>query len=555
MIPQKNCLPEPKEKDQKEWVQLKNIRIHGCTENAYRLAWQTYGGINTCWVPKWAIRDPYQKSKQCLLRMANEKSLPMLYKDSIYGQSRGVPELIDELSSWVQLSVSTDGNMPQQTAALQHLHCRKVFALFMECRAGKTKTAIDLVTCHFKAGRIDRCLWIMPLSVQRTAEWQWSVFRQADFPVMLFGAETISGCGQKRLEPMLRFVREGKCALIVDESHMFKNGLSRRFKRLMDIAHLFHLRGLLSGSPITQNLHDIYAQARLLDWRILGYHKYWHFQREHLVMSEKYPGLVRDTKNEEHITTSLDPYVFSYFPPPSTRDEEKIVCVDMSDEQVEAYRHIKRVILKRMENQEENQCDIYLLFTALQSVMSGHLSARIQAQVDGEDEKTLSHQEFDTPKLCALVRTRAGIDGKVVIWCARKHEVSKICEAIPDVVTVSGDDKPDERHEKIAAFRKSQCGTLVAMLPVAKRGIDIYECDVSMFYGQSFDYESRIQAAARIKAPAIKNTPCTYYDFIYRDSLDERILKSHEKKESIIGYFTRLMKQNRERAFRELSAV
>ncbi len=60
----------------------------------------------------------------------------------------------------------------------------------------------------------------------------------------------------------------------------------------------------------------------------------------------------------------------------------------------------------------------------------------------------------------------------------------------------------------------------LATTPVAKRGIDIFECDHAFFFGQSFDYESREQAAARIRLPN-KQRPCHYYDMLYRDSLAE----------------------------------
>jgi len=431
----------------------------------------------------------------------------------------------------------------------------------MECRAGKTKTAIDLITNHYKAGHIDRCLWIMPVSVQRTAEWQWEIFRQAEFPVMFFGAETLSGCKSARLQTVWDFVNAGKCALIVDESHLFKNGLAKRFKRLREWVDKFPVRGILSGSPITQNISDMYAQAQLLDWRILGYKTYHQFQRNHLIMSDKYPGMVYDTKNTERITKRIAPYTFNYFPQNNGADTERTLYCYLSGEQEREYVNIKKTILDRMANQCDHlRHDIYLMFTALQSVMSGYMSVQLQKQIYYRDEKPedtpeLKPRFFESPKLECLLQTRANIDTSVIIWCSRKHEIESIAEAIPDCITVSGDDTPSERHIKIKMFRESTAGTLAAMLPVAKRGIDMYECDVAMFYGQSFDYESRVQAAARIKAPAVKTTPCAYYDLIYADTLDERILRSHGKKESIVGHFLKLLKADKQRALKELERV
>lgn len=111
---------------------------------------------------------------------------------------------------------------------------------------------------------------------------------------------------------------------------------------------------------------------------------------------------------------------------------------------------------------------------------------------------------------------------------------------------------PTERHEVIQRFRASACGTLTVMVQVARRGIDLFEADTAVFYGQSFDFESREQSIRRIQAPGIKDRSCRTIDLVYRDSLDERILASHGRKENIVADLLRLLRENKARTVEEM---
>lgn len=422
-----------------------------------------------------------------------------------------------------------------QEYAYRKLRDSKVFALFMECRSGKTKVAIELVTTHLKSSVIDNVIWLCPVSVLETARWQWerfSTLRDWKERVCFFGLETASGCRLERFAELADLARSRKCALIVDESHMIKNSNAKRSKRIDRFAGKCPVRGLLSGTPVTRNIEDVYNQAAFLDWRILGYRNLYQFQQNHLVMDDHIPGLVRDTRNTGFIAERLDPFVYEYFPESTGSDCHETIFCDVSDEQREWYDRIKHRMIERLERCTNETHDIYLLFTALQSVLAGHVSERVVERIFGEGGPVF----LEPPKLQCFLAARSDIDDKAVVWCTRRHEVEILRTALPESFVVDGLVTPSERHGIIQRFRRSTRGTLIAMMPVAKRGIDISECDHAFFFGQSFDYESREQAEARIVLPG-KGRPCHFYDMIYRNSLDERILLSHARKSNIIKEF------------------
>jgi superfamily II DNA or RNA helicase len=443
------------------------------------------------------------------------------------------------------------GSYPHQVAAFKQFRNLRVFALFMECRSGKTKVAIDIMTNHILSGEIEKVIWFCPVSVIETAKWQWGRFSEHSEKVVFFGTETASSCKKQRFDELIKLAKSCRCGLVVDESHMIKNERAKRSGRIEQLANFCHVKGVLSGTPITRNIEDIFNQIFILDWKILGYRNKYQFQKNHLIMDDRIPGLVRGTYNLEYISERLKPFVYEHFPENSeNNDEWKYIYSQVSEEQRKLYNDIKKTIISKMENYTNDTFDIYLLFTALQSVLAGYVSATIMNRIFGVNESVT----LNSAKLTDFINFRAAIDDKAIVWCARRHEIDLIKRTLPEMYVVDGSTPPPERHKIIRQFRESTCGTLAAMMPVAKRGIDIFECDHAFFFGQSFDYESREQAAARIKLPNKERT-CYFYNLLYRNSLDERIQESHYRKSNIVREFIRKLKENRDNAIQEIKTL
>jgi hypothetical protein len=442
-----------------------------------------------------------------------------------------------------------------QREAFEKLKDSRVFALLMKCRTGKTKVGIDLACQHLIAGHVRRVLWLCPVSVIPTARWQWGRFAQTETGdnLRFFGLETLSSCKLERYHELLDWVKQAPTLCVIDESHMIKTVNAKRSRRAERLAQHSAARGIMSGSPITKDIRDMFWQFFTLDWRILGYRNIHQFDKNHIEWSTKFPGLVAQTRNDGFIGDRTRPFIYECFPPDSAEDTHQTIYVAMSERQRKLYEWVKDRMIENIRQSDDARIDIYLLFVALQSVLSGYISRSILRHICGKEER--DPITLTSPKAAALLDNRASIDGRCIVWCSRRHEVESVASALPDTYVVTGNDAPAKRHEIIQAFRESDCGTLVAMVQVAKRGIDIFEADTAYFYGQSFDFESREQAWHRIQAPGIKETPCHYVDMVYQDSLDERILSSHGRKENIIRSFLFMMKNDRNRAIKEMEEL
>lgn len=62
-------------------------------------------------------------------------------------------------------------------------------------------------------------------------------------------------------------------------------------------------------------------------------------------MSDKFPGLIRDTKNTEYLSQRLQPFVYEWFDDYGSRQIRQTVYVDLSDAQQEWIWRIKEAVL------------------------------------------------------------------------------------------------------------------------------------------------------------------------------------------------------------------
>lgn len=467
------------------------------------------------------------------------------------GIAYDLSKLADEAVITPELKITPLPNQPQQQEAFTKLYSLRCFALFMQMRAGKTKVAIDILCNHAANGRIDRVLWLCPNSATATADEQWQRFAVWPLERRIVALETVSGCGAARMAEIEAWITP-RTAVVVDESQMIKDDRANRSRRLAAILEAAPVKGILSGTPITQNVQDLYNQARALDWRIFGYRNIHQFKRAHLVMSDKFPGLIRDTKNTEYLSQRLQPFVYEWFDDYGSRQVRQTVYVDLSEAQQEWIWRIKEAVLSRLRNYTERSTDIYLLFTALQGVLGGYVSERAMRQIFADGKRRALY--LYPPKLDVLAEWVSELDEQVVIWCTRLHEMRSVADRLSGAVCVSGEQSAAERHRLIQSFRQSRNGRLVAMVQVAKRAIEMSECNEVVYYGHSFDFESREQSAWRTLLPG-KTDVCRYTDLVYGNSLDERILDSHGKKRHVVRDFLDLLKQDRERALAELEQL
>lgn len=441
--------------------------------------------------------------------------------------------------------------LPYQQEAVAKLLPSKVGALFMDMGTGKTRTAIEFV--RLRQHKIDKVVWWCPVSLKETIRAQ--ILEHTTCPpesVYVFddktnertvprdafwyivGIESMSDSARVILTVNQLVTERTFC--IVDESTYIKGHRAWRTQRITVIGQRSRYRMILTGTPMTQGVQDLYAQMRFLSPKILGYNSFYSFARNHLEYSDKYPGLIVRAHNTGYLAAKIRPYVYQI-----TKDEANLSLPDKlferyttytTAEQDEAYQAAKRELLEDVSIDEWDSIYIFRLFTTLQGIVAG-----FWRRTDGSVVE-LPHNRIN---LLMSVVEQIPPGEKVVIWSGYHFALRQIVEALgreygeDAVVPYHGDIPPGERERNLQRWRR-EARFLVATQGVGGHGLDMTAASYMVFYTNGFKYSERLQAEDRIHRIG-QTRRCVYIDLDSGTGIEERIFEALRRKGNALATF------------------
>jgi SNF2 family DNA or RNA helicase len=437
---------------------------------------------------------------------------------------------------------------PHQARAVDKLLPLKLGALFMDMGTGKTRTAIELVIR--RQARLSRVVWFCPVSLKLTIAYEIEKHARGE-AVCVFDDETRQGAipeafwyvvGVESMSSSDRVVLavhdliDQDTFVIVDESSYIKGPSSIRTQRITSLAERARYRLLLTGTPLSQGVEDLYAQMRFLDWQILGYKSFYAFADAHLIYSDKFPGMVSGTRGVKEITDRIEPFVFQITKAESLDLPEKLydaVYFGLTQPQRDAYEQAKYEILLGVPEDLIDSYTIFRLFTALQQIVSGFWNREGQLL------------EFFHQRIEQLMHITGAVpDGeKVIVWCKFVHSLAAIAAALETehgagcTARYYGELSEQERDAEITRFR-GPARFLVATQATGGHGLTLTEAHYAVFYENGFKYSERMQAEDRIHRIG-QTEKVTYIDLVARWSIDERIQAALARKEDVVKSFKR----------------
>lgn len=453
--------------------------------------------------------------------------------------------------------------LPHQQAAVAKLLPARVSALFMEMGTGKSRTAIEFA--HIRRAKIDRVLWFCPVSLKETVRGE--ILKHTDCapesicvfdaharaPVRdawwyVIGIESMSSSARAYLAA--RSLVSERTFVILDESTYIKGHRAKRTQRITDLALPARYRMVLTGTPITQGVVDLYAQMRFLSPKILGYNSFYTFARRHLEYSDKYRGMIVASHNTRYLAAKMQPYVYQV-----TKDECLTLpgklygacwCA-MTDDQQWLYNMAKRELLEEADPEEDISLAIFRTFTALQQVTCGFWRRSPHELI------TVPHSRL-TALASALERIPAG--RQIIIWTKYVRCLHEIVAMLGgDVAQLHGRLNEAQRAAQVERFRAG-ARYLVATPGTGGHGLTLNEATYEVFYTNSFKYSERLQAEDRCHRIG-QTMPVTYVDIICSGSIDDRIQRALSQKEDVAAAFQRdveKIKAGRRDALRQMAA-
>lgn len=446
--------------------------------------------------------------------------------------------------------------MPWQEAAVNKLKPTRVGGLFMEMGTGKTRTAIELI--KRRQSKIDKIVWFCPVSLKTTVYLE--ILKHTDSKDIyvfddsttseniprarwiIVGIESLSS--SNRVVFAVNSIITEKTFVILDESSYIKGHRAKRTERVTHIAERSKYRFVLTGTPVSQGVEDLFSQMKFLSPQILGYRSWYTFANNHLEYSERHPGLIVRTHNTEQLAAKIAPYVYQV-----TKEEcmtlpgkkYKTKNFSLTTEQREAYEEAKNEILLNIDMMDDfKPYTIFRLYSVLQQIASGFWNHR-HVKGDVLSPYKYGFLTFPDNRLETLLNILPS-NSKTIIWAKFRYDIDRIvsslqeCYGSESVAVFTGSTPQKQRQAEVDKFKNS-ARFFVSTQSCGGHGLTLNEAENVIFYTNSFKYSERLQAEDRCHRIGLDHE-VTYYDII-GPGIDDKIWEALSRKENVADSFKR----------------
>lgn len=458
-----------------------------------------------------------------------------------------------------------------QKDAIQIAQKLDYYALFFEPGCGKSATAVNILRDKYnKHKKILPTLILAPPVV--VSNWKneikmWSKVKpEKILPLVGTGKERLALIQKATsdticitnyetlnmpevLEALKVFLKTDKSCLILDESHKAKDITAKRTKRAIELADLASYRYILTGTPILNNLMDIFSQFRILDRGERFGHNFFSFRarffedKNRAMPASKYFPNWQPIKNADLKIKELIGPVSMHIEkskcltlPPLVR---KIIEVPMSKEQERLYESMRKDLIATVQTEGagDRHSIAELAITKalrLQQIVSGHV--RVEG-LNGDEDATIQIKE--NPRKDALKQLLEDLapNHKTIVWAVFKanyDDIRSVCSSLGlEYAELHGE--ISNRDEQINRFTNDEkCRVLIGHPGSGGIGVNLVAASYSIFYSRSFSLEFDLQAEARnYRGGSERHESITRIDLVCPATIDELVLKSLASKQAL----------------------
>lgn len=429
------------------------------------------------------------------------------------------------------------GSMQHQAQALRFACTMKVSAIYADTGTGKTKMAIDLCTSRYEADQIKKVLVFCPVSTKKNFKKEFDKWL-SDIPleIKITGIESVSSSDNAFLDAL--YFADNETQIIVDESHMIKNPIAKRSKRIKQCCEKASYKVVMTATPVTENVHNLYMQFACLSPLIIGVDNWLKFEEKFLIMGGTNGDEVIGYKNIDYLMGLIEPYIYqidsSVLNLPLKRNQT--LWCGLNAEQQMYYEREKKELLKLFEFEEVKATDIFTVFTRMQQITSGYY----KRHADDEPIFLGSHKQG--------LLSKVNLSQPTVFFCKYIHEVDFIINELgkEKCARFTGQN-PKERDEELEQFSNGAKPYFVATMQSGGTGLNGLQeiCCQLVFYSNSFSYFQRKQSIGRIDRKG-QEQEMTIIDFVTKSGIDNRIHKVLNRKGNLADEIKEKMKDKTE---------
>ncbi|MDD3251794.1 MAG: DEAD/DEAH box helicase [Lachnospiraceae bacterium] len=421
---------------------------------------------------------------------------------------------------------------------------------------GKTLTAIAVAGAAYEMGKINKVLVVAPTSV--CSVWPKEFDQYANFKAHVV---VLLGDKQKRLaalreldsfpfkalrvavinyestwrEELFEALKGWEPDMVIcDESQRIKEPKAKQSKAMHELGDIAKYKLILSGTPVQNNVVDLFSQYRFLDPNIFG-RNFYAFRGAYCVMGgfgnkqiisyrnldkliQKEHSIAYRVTKEEALDLPEQTFITRYIP--------------LEGREKELYNKIKRDSFAELDNGDMITAPTVLTkLLRLQQFTGGF----IQTDEGNKPEYIFKGKLNALEDILDDYVLEAG--KKLVIFCRFRPEIDLIQSLLLQkkirAVSIYGDIKIEDRGGIVKDFQENQATKVfLAQIDTAGLGITLTAADTCVYYSENFNYAAYSQSLARIHRIGQRNA-CTYIHLVVEKTIDEAVLKALSKKEDL----------------------
>ena len=458
---------------------------------------------------------------------------------------------------WVVTGINEMQLLEVQKKALRTGQYRTGFAYYMEMGLGKTLLALTefqelaferkatrlVVVCpnSFKSGWIDEIkkhgmdfhahIFESGADVDNN---RFLHFKYTKPPVLIINYEAIRKDIAKHY--IAQFTKGRYCMIVLDESIQIKTYNSQQTKAALQLASLFAYKRILSGKPVTQGPHDLWAQMAFIG---AVTSRYFPFKTTFCRMGGFKNKKVIGAQNEELLAATIDKYIFRASKKDWTDLPEKSYTsrqYELTPDLLRKYRAMENDFVVWLNETENVSVDAFITkYIKLAQIQSGFI-----IKEDETVEELVTPEQ--NPRFNLLKEIIEEVDGKVIIPYVHRYTFKMLASALAEYnpAFITGGMEPAQIDHQKALFNSlASCRVILVQTRAGKYGhtllgdqtIDNDACSTMVFAENSYSLDDRSQIEDRMHRHGQKK-PCLYID-LWGTPLDRRITAALQAKESI----------------------
>jgi len=315
--------------------------------------------------------------------------------------------------------------------------------------------------------------------------------------------------------------------IILDESQMIKNKNSKLFQAINTLTAINKIS--LSGTPIENSLSDLWSQMQFINDGMLGTFAF--FKNNYLTPIEKQ----RDESASEELAKLVQPYILRRTKEEVAKDlpplTEKVEYIDLEKEQKEIYDKVKsgtrNYLLGLDESDSSYRFHVFAALTKLRQI------ANHPILIDEEYKGDHAKLDIIINQMDSLVK--AG--HKVLIFSSFTSLLDiykEECEKNDwKYTTLTGSDSQKKREQSVNSFQEDKSVSFFFIsLKAGGVGLNLTAADYVFILDPWWNPFAEKQAIARAHRIG-QDKPITVIRYIAKDTIEEKILKLQERKQSL----------------------